>query len=221
MGKRIISQRRGRGTHTYKSLGHRYKANISFKPNISKLKILDIEHDPCRNSPVGLVESSGRKFYAITPDGVKVGDSISCEKLSNIPDGTKIYSIETFNNSGPKLCRSSGSFATVVSHDDNNCVIKLCSRKFKKLDSNCRAIIGIPAGGGRKNKPFLKAGNKWHAKKSRGRLYPRTSGVAMNAGDHPFGGTTKPGHSKTVSRHASQGAKVGLISAKRTGRKKK
>jgi len=55
---------------------------------------------------------------------------------------------------------------------------------------------------------------------SRGKLYPRTSGVAMNAVDHPFGGPTKPGTPKTVSRHAPPGAKVGAWGARRTGRKR-
>jgi len=81
-------------------------------------------------------------------------------------------------------------------------------------------MIGVPAGAGRTEKPWVKAGKKWHAMHARGKLYPQTKGVAMNPVDHPFGGKTKPGKPKTVSRHAPPDAKVGSISPKRTGRKK-
>jgi large subunit ribosomal protein L2 len=43
----------------------------------------------------------------------------------------------------------------------------------------------------------------------------------MNPVDHPFGGHTKPGTPKTISRRMSPGAKVGSISARRSGKKKK
>ena len=58
--------------------------------------------------------------------------------------------------------------------------------------------------------------------KARNKLYPRTSGVAMNAVDHPFGcGRGRHvGKPKTVSRFAPPGRKVGLIAPKRTGRRK-
>jgi large subunit ribosomal protein L2 len=57
--------------------------------------------------------------------------------------------------------------------------------------------------------------------RARNKLYPRTSANKMNAVDHPFGGQTGPGMSKTVSRHAPPGAKVGSIAARRTGRRKR
>ena len=53
-----------------------------------------------------------------------------------------------------------------------------------------------------------------------GRLFPRTKGVGMNPVDHPFGGKTKPGTPKSVSRHAPLGAKDGSISPRRMGKRK-
>jgi large subunit ribosomal protein L2 len=51
--------------------------------------------------------------------------------------------------------------------------------------------------------------------------YPRVSGVAMNAVDHPFGGGNRkhPGKPTTVSRNAPPGRKVGHIAARRTGKR--
>ena len=79
------------------------------------------------------------------------------------------------------------------------------------------------AGAGRTEKPFLKAGFKYHAMRARNKKYPKTAGVAMNAVAHPFGGssTCSKGIASTVSRHAPPGRKVGKIAARRTGRKKR
>ena len=64
----------------------------------------------------------------------------------------------------------------------------LPSGKFKTLQSKCRATIGVLSGGGRKDKPFLKAGKKYHSYRTRGKQYPIVRGVAMNPIDHPHGG---------------------------------
>lgn len=67
----------------------------------------------------------------------------------------------------------------------------------------------------------MKAGQAFYAARARNRLWPRSSAVKMNPVDHPFGGHTKPGTPKTISRRAPPGAKVGSIAARRSGIKKK
>ena len=134
--------------------------------------------------------------------------------------GAQVFGIETVPFSGPKLCNSSGSFATLVSKTSKKCIIQMPSKKKKELDPNCRASMGTPAGEGFSDKPWVKAGKKWIAMHRKGKLYPRTSGVAMNAIDHPFGGPTKPGKPTTVSRHAPPGRKVGSWGARRSGKRK-
>jgi large subunit ribosomal protein L2 len=101
-------------------------------------------------------------------------------------------------------------------------MIKLPSGKNKHINDLCRATIGIISGAGRTEKPFLKAGDKFHLKKAKGHLYPRTRGRAMIAAAHPYG-SSKRGARKvtTVSRHAPPGKKVGLIAAKGAGRRKR
>ena len=90
------------------------------------------------------------------------------------------------------------------------------------LNPNCRAIIGIIAGGGRKEKPLLKAGKVYHMLKSKAKLWPRVAPRAMNAVDHPFGGgKRRHKRRKTVSKRAPRGARVGSVGAKRTGRRKR
>jgi large subunit ribosomal protein L2 len=137
-----------------------------------------------------------------------------------MPEGTKISGIETFPGSGPKICRSSGSFATVMGKVKDRVKVTFRSGKIKEMNAKCLATIGVPAGGGRKEKPWVKAGKRVYAMKIRGKLFPRTKGVAMNPVDHPFGGKTKPGTPKSISRNAPPGAKVGAISPRRMGKRK-
>jgi large subunit ribosomal protein L2 len=233
MGKRIIAQRRGKGSHTFKAPSHRYLTKLKYRQfkDDTEGKIIDIVNDPARNAPLALIEFPDKsRDFILVPEGIKTGDIIKYKKegetkrgdvliLKNIQEGTPIFNIELTPGDGGKVVRSSGVFATVISHDKKKTIIKLPSKRFKTFNSNCRASIGIVAGGERKTKPFVKAGKKWHVMHARGKMYPRSSANAMNVVDHKFGGQSF-GVKKTVSRNAPPGRKVGSIAAKRTGKKK-
>ncbi|PIA58428.1 hypothetical protein AQUCO_00500391v1 [Aquilegia coerulea] len=98
--------------------------------------------------------------------------------------------------------------------------IKLPSGAKKIVPSGCRAMIGQVAGGGRTEKPMLKAGNAYHKYRVKRNCWPKVRGVAMNPVEHPHGGGNHQhiGHASTVRRDAPPGQKVGLIAARRTGR---
>lgn len=222
MGKRIISQRRGKGSSTYRTRARKFEPKIGYKPENGI--VTDIVSDPRRNSPLAKVSYPDEKQgYIVASEGMRIGDKTEArvKTLAKISEGSQIFGIETSPFSGPKLCLSSGCFATVVSKGKDSCVIQLPSKKTMELNLQCRASLGIPAGEGRREKPFLKAGKKWIVMHARGKLYPRTSGKGMNIVDHPYGGS---GHGKArrpVSRHAPPGRKVGSISPRRTGKKKR
>ncbi len=223
MGKRIIQQRRGRGTSTYKVRNANFKLKLEFKDSGGVVK--DIVQDPGRTTPVAMVQyDDGTTGYIPAREGIAVNDSLDgvVMKLSEIPESKPIFAIESAPNTGPVFCRSGGSSAFIVSKDSKNCVVQFPSKKTKVFNLSCRAIVGTPAGAGRGDKPWIKAGNKWIAMHKKGKLYPITSANAMNAVDHPFGGSysgvNKP---KTVSGDAPPGRKVGTVASKRTGRKKR
>uniref|UniRef100_A0A4W4HG99 Large ribosomal subunit protein uL2 n=1 Tax=Electrophorus electricus TaxID=8005 RepID=A0A4W4HG99_ELEEL len=90
----------------------------------------------------------------------------------------------------------------------------------KVISSSNRAVVGIVAGGGRIDKPILKAGRAYHKYKVKRNCWPRVRGVAMNPVEHPFGGGNHQhiGKPSTIRRDAPAGRKVGLIAARRTGR---
>ncbi|MEM7816125.1 MAG: 50S ribosomal protein L2 [Candidatus Aenigmatarchaeota archaeon] len=222
MGKRIIPQRRGKGSHTYRVPERKFKPKLGYKKQNGV--VIDIVNDPLRDAPLAEIEYEDKtKGYIVAIEGMKVGDNIDkvIVPLSSLSEGQQICCVETYPNSGPKLCRSPGSFAIVESKTEKECIIMLPSKKKIKLNPQCLATIGVPAGDGRNEKPWVKAGKKWIAMHARGKLYPRTSGTSMNAVDHPFGGGyTGLGKPKSVSRNAPPGRKVGSISPRRMGRKK-
>ena len=237
MGKRLIQQRRGRVRGRYNVPSHRFKGNIRYiNTEVQSGKIIDIVHDPGRSAPLASVKlNDNTKTLVLAPEGIKVGDTIEYSKekidltagsilhLGNISEGIPIYNIELKPGDGGKLVRAAGVHATVVSHDKekHKTIVQLPSGQFKTIESSCRATIGVIAGGGRKEKPFIKAGKKYHAWRTRGKQYPVVRGVAMNPVDHPHGGGAHQhvGKPSSVKRGASPGRKVGHVAPKRTGRK--
>lgn len=228
MGKRIIQRARGKGGPRYRSPGHRFVSKIKY--GFKKGEVVDIVHDPGRSAPLAKIKTDGKEKFIIVAEGLKVGDFLDINgdaktgnvlPLSKIPKGSPIFAIENYPGSGPKLCCSSGTKAIIVSHETNRVIVQMPSKEFKNFNPDCLATMGTPAGGGRRDKPFVKAGQKFYLMQARNKLWPRTSGVKMNPVDHPFGGKTKPGTPTTISRHAPPGAKVGSLAARRTGRRKK
>ena len=235
MGKRLIQQRRGRNKTKFNVPSHRYKGDINYLYDYKDLKqgtVTDIVHDSGRSAPLAEIRFNNKsKTLIIAPEGIKVGDKINFNKkevkvgniqnVGDIPEGAPVFNIELSPGDGGKLVRSGGSNATVVSHYKTKTVIQLPSGSFQTVDSKCKATIGVIAGGGRKDKPFMKAGKKYHAMRTRGKQYPIVRGVAMNPVAHPHGGGGHQhvGKPYTVKRGAPPGRKVGSIAAKRTGRK--
>ncbi|MEA3229717.1 MAG: 50S ribosomal protein L2, partial [archaeon] len=60
MGKRIVSQRRGRGSPTYRANSHKYLTHAKYGAKNKSIKqtgvVVDIESDPSKNAPVALVK---------------------------------------------------------------------------------------------------------------------------------------------------------------------
>merc|ERR1711915_873747 len=110
---------------------------------------------------------------------------------------------------------------TVIAHnpDQKKSKVKLPSGSKKTIPSANRAMVGIVAGGGRIDKPILKAGRAYHKYKVKRNCWPKVRGVAMIPVEHPHGGGNHQhiGKASTVKRGKSAGRKVGLIAARRTG----
>ncbi len=239
MGKNLIQQKRGKGSMTYTSPSFRFIGDIKYKQlpqGIEKEtgKVVDILNSVGHTAPIAKVAFGSGENLMIASYGLKTGDIVeqgnnaevkegNVLSLKDIPEGSLVFNIESYPGDGGKFVRASGTYAKVQSKMGGNIQLLLPSQKVRDFHPNCRASIGIVAGSGRTEKPFLKAGTRWHKMNARNRLYPRVSALAMNAVDHPFGGsrTSKKGKVTIARRNAPPGAKVGLIRPRRTGRKNK
>ena len=190
-------------------------------------RILDLVHAPGRTSPLAEVDLDGKVVNIIAAEGIQVGQQIeignagtiasgNVMSLGSIPEGTLVFNIEARPGDGGKFVRSSGTGAAIVSRGEK-VVVQMPSGAFKAFDPTCRASIGIVAGGGHTEKPFGKAGAKFHAYRSKSKAHFKVRGVAMNPVDHPHGGGSHQhvGKPSTVGRNAPPGRKVGRLSPKK------
>ncbi len=232
MGKRIISQARGKGSLTYRVRRKAYLHKIKYPQKEGVAKILSLIKSAGHSAPLMKMLVSGEVYYNPAFNGAVVGESVTINPqspktgdvamLKNIIPGTKIYNIEINPGDGGKMMRSAGSSAIIFKQEENNKVsIIMPSKKEIKLSGDCRATLGAIAGDGKILKPFMTAGRKFYKMKSKNKLWPRTSAVKMNAVDHPFGsGRGKRIKSKIAKRNAPPGNRVGHIRPRRTGRPK-
>ena len=236
MGKRPLVRRRGRG-------GTQFRAAFSGKLAPAKYpyfdlaedhagKVIDLVHERGRDAPLARVRfENGSVSLVPAVLGTKIGSTVkfglnaditngNVISIQNIPDGTIVCNVEKHFGDGGSIAKSAGGSATVFSHSVDGVTIKLPSGGFTTLNPKNRAMVGVLAGGGTSDRPFLNAGNKWRRYRSKGQKYPIVRGVAQAAYVHPHGGGRHQhmGGSGTVSRNAPPGAKVGSIAARKTGR---
>jgi large subunit ribosomal protein L2 len=233
MGKNLIQQRRGKGSGRFRAPDFRYKGEIKML-NKASYTVKNLIRCPGHSAPLIEAEYDDRTTsLLIAPEGIAIGDKIDLTSqeikpgnivsLKDIPEGTSIFCIEAVPGDGGKFVRGSGTFAKVVGKTPTTISVLLPSKKQKTFHPNCRAMIGIAAGGGRVEKPLLKAGKKHHITKSKNKYYPIVSGSAMNAVAHPFGNkrTSRKSKARPAPKNAPPGRKVGMIRPRRSGRKTK
>jgi len=233
MGKRIIQQARGKGSLTYRVRKKAFMRKIKYPIGEGTATLRKLVHSPALSAPLAHLEVGGEMFYNAAFNGATEGQTIviggetvaegNILALKNIPVATRIFNIERNPGDGGKMIRTAGSSAIIQKQlEHGKIAITMPNRNVIKLDENCRATIGVIAGDGRKQKPFVKAGRKFYKMRTRGKLYPRIRAIAANAVDHPFG-TGRGGKgikSKTAKRNAPPGRKVGHLRPKRTGKKR-
>lgn len=244
MGRVIRAQRKGHGgifkAHTTHRKGAAKLRAIDFAERHGYIQgvVREIIHDPGRGAPLAKVEfRDAYKFKKrtetfIATEGMYTGQFVYCGRKATLsignvmpvglmPEGTVVCNVEEKVGDRGACARASGNYATIIGHnpDDNTTRIKLPSGSKKVISSDCRATVGIVAGGGRIDKPIMKASRAYYKYKAKRNCWPKVRGVAMNPVDHPHGGGNHQhiGHASTVSRFAPPGQKVGLVAARRTG----
>lgn len=183
---RITAWHRGGGA---RKLYRKIDFKRSEKDDISTVE--SIEYDPNRTAFIALLQRKEGKAYVIAPDKVKPGDKIggneitagTCMRLSDIPSGTRVHSLELRPSIGARAVRAAGTSAQVLGVDGEFVSVRLPSGQTRKLSKNCTAVIGEVSNSAHANINLAKAGrNRWLGWR------PTVRGVAMNSKDHKHGG---------------------------------
>merc|ERR1712230_653 len=170
MGRVIRNQRKGRGSI--------FTANTRLNKNPAQFRQLDyaeahgyirgvvkeIIHDPGRGAPLARVVFRDPYRFKLHTETFIANEGMYT--------GQFIYA---------------GNNITVIGHnpDEGKTRVKLPSGAKKVIASNARGMIGIVAGGGRTDKPLMKASRAKHKFAVKRNSWPKTRGVAMNPVDHP------------------------------------
>lgn len=141
--------------------------------------------------PKDLLESMG----GVVDPGVLAAKTAwrgNCLPLHMVPIGSIVYNVGSKNDRGAVFCRSAGTYATVMSKDENDgkhgkkdkyVVVKLQSGEIRKVDRDACATIGVASNPHYQHEQLGKAGrSRWL------NIRPTVRGLAMNACDHPHGG---------------------------------
>jgi large subunit ribosomal protein L8e len=215
------------------------RADYAERNGYTKGIVKEILHDKGRGAPLARVQYKDAYRFkkinttVVAPEGMYTGQFIYAGKkaglaignilpLGDLPEGTVICNVEAKVGDKGKVAKASGDYCVIIAQDQDKGTtrVRMPSGAKRTFSNLCRATIGIVAGGGRTDKPLLKAGRAFHKYKAKRNEWPITRGVAMNPVDHPHGGGNqqhmgKPG---TISRFTVAGAKCGQIAARRTGR---
>lgn len=188
----------GRITVRYRGGGHKQHYRIvDFKRDKDGIEGLveRLEYDPNRNAFIALLKyADGERRYIIAPKGVKAGSKVisganspikpgNCLPLTNIPVGSTVHCVELKPGKGAQFMRSAGTSAQLAAREGIYAVVRMRSGEMRKVNVNCRAVIGEVSNSEHNLRSLGKAGaNRWRGRK------PNVRGVAMNPVDHPHGG---------------------------------
>ena len=163
-------------------------------------RVAEIEYDPYRSARIALLHfADGEKRYIIAPAGINQGDVIETGPqadikpgnnlpLANIPTGTMVHAIELRPLGGAKIARSAGAAVQLVAKDGAYAQLRMPSGEIRNVLAACRATVGEVGNSDHSNIELGKAGrSRWLGRR------PHVRGEAMNAVDHPHGGTTRGG----------------------------
>ncbi len=154
-----------------------------------------LEYDPNRSANLALVlYKDGERRYIIAPKGVTAGTELmsgaqapikagNCLPLRSIPVGSTVHCIELKPGAGAQIARAAGAAVQLVAREGDYAQLRLRSGEVRKINIECRAVIGEVGNSEHSLRSLGKAGaSRWRG------IRPTVRGTAMNPVDHPHGG---------------------------------
>ena len=189
-GQLVVAHKGGGAKRKYRLIDFNMSSKLGVKATIDS-----IQYDPNRSADIALVVyETGEKSYILASSTLKKGQTVVCDektpvrignrmKLANIPLSTQIHNIETAPGKGGQICRSAGTFATLVGVDSGFAQLRMPSGEVRKIQSEGYATIGIVSNIDHSKVVVGKAGRKRHMG-----VKPTVLGKSKNPCDHPHGG---------------------------------
>jgi len=189
-GQMVVAHKGGGAKRKYRIIDFSMTSYLG-----QKGKVETIEYDPNRSANIALISfEAGNKIYVLAPETLKKGQTIICDEktpirtgnrmmLKNIPVATEIHNIELTAGKGGQICRSAGSFATLLGVDGRFAQLRLVSGEVRKVPAENYASIGIVSNIDHSKVVLGKAGRKRHLG-----IKPTVLGKSKNPVDHPHGG---------------------------------
>jgi large subunit ribosomal protein L2 len=152
-------------------------------------------------TPLALIKyHNGNISYILAPDNILENQNITTTFFFNkllggyslplgwIPNNSIIHNLELKPNFGGTYIRSAGTFGKIISHNNDDVLVQLPSKKKQYFSKYCMATIGRCSN----NLHFFENyGNAGYSR--RNNIRPTVRGETMNPIDHPMGGRTRGG----------------------------
>ena len=143
----------------------------------------DVVHSYRSGIPKDLLDSMG----GVVDPGVLAAKTAwrgNCLPLHMVPIGTMVYNVGSAKNRGAVFCRSAGTYAVVISKNDETTkggekyvIVRLQSGEIRRVSRDACATIGVASNPHYHYRQLGKAGrSRWL------NIRPTVRGVAMNAG---------------------------------------
>merc|ERR1712196_356306 len=179
MGRVIRGQRKGRGSifksHNRNRKGAAKLRVLDFGERVGFVKgvVKDIIHDPGRGAPLAKVHFHNARAYKIDKElmpaveGTYSGQFVYCGRkaqlivgntmpVEGMPEGTIISTCEVRPGDRGRVAKCSGDYCTLIAQDVER----------------SRTKIRIVSGGGRTDKPMMKAGRAFHKYRVKRNCWP-------------------------------------------------
>ncbi len=140
MGKRIIQQARGHGSHTYRVKRKAFRHRLKYPSKLEGVgKIIKLVNSPGHTAPLAKVKYDKGVFFMPACKNMYEGQEISFGKnitpgnivtVKDIPIKTRIYCIESKPGDGGVFIKSGGNAAII-----KFCVHTNAFKKRKKISS--------------------------------------------------------------------------------------
>ena len=141
MGKRIITQARGKGSSTYRVRKKAFRYKLQYPSRLSGLgTIVKLFNSAAHTAPLAKISWEKGSFYIPAFNGMVEGEKINFDlnkeikngdilSLKDIPVKTNVYCIESRAGDGGKFIKTGGSSATVKRVVWDNIFVLMPSKK--------------------------------------------------------------------------------------------